>query len=86
MAFAGAHFTARLLSAMAGAPNITECTFVESGITDAPFFASPVTLGPDGVQQIHGFGTLSGVEKANFDAMLPDLIKQAEKGVKFVKK
>ena len=83
MAYAGAEFTYSLLRAMRG-ESVTTCTFVESGLTDAPFFSSPVSLGPEGVKEIHGFGTLSPMEQANFDAMVPDLVAQAAKGVKFV--
>lgn len=45
MAYAGAEFTLRLLSALNGTSNVVECTFVESSVTDAPFFATPVELG-----------------------------------------
>ncbi|KAJ8607869.1 hypothetical protein CTAYLR_008891 [Chrysophaeum taylorii] len=85
MAYAGAHFTFRLLDALNGAPNVTECTFVENDLTRAPFFSTPVTLGKHGVDTIHPFGTLSAFEQDNFDAMLPDLLAQAEKGIAFVK-
>lgn len=86
MAYAGAHFTTRLLRALTGEKGIKECTFVESPLTSAPYFSSSVTLGTDGVEEIHGFGQLSAFEQANFDAMLPELIKQAEKGYAFVHK
>mmetsp|Transcript_13936 Transcript_13936/g.41491 ORF Transcript_13936/g.41491 Transcript_13936/m.41491 type:complete len:338 (-) Transcript_13936:2573-3586(-) len=86
MAVAGAHFAKQLLKALNGEKGITECTFVESDVTDAPFFASPVTLGTDGVEAIHGLPELSAVEQANFDEMLPTLIAQAEKGVAFANK
>ncbi|KAJ1461495.1 lactate/malate dehydrogenase [Pelagophyceae sp. CCMP2097] len=84
MAYAGADFTFKLLRAMQG-ESITECTFVESSVTAAPFFSSPVTLGKNGIEKIHGFGKLSTAEQAGLDAMLPDLIAQADKGVQFVK-
>lgn len=85
MALAGAHFTDSVLRAMHGEEGIVECTFVENDLTAAPFFATPVTLGPDGVQEVHSFGELSAFEKDNFDSMLPDLIAQAEKGEAFVR-
>lgn len=85
MAFAGAHFACRLLEALNGATEVTECTFVESDVTPAPFFSTPVTLGPKGVHTIHSFGELSSFEQDNYDKMLPDLIAQAEKGASFVK-
>lgn len=82
MAFAGAKFTFSVLEALGG-KEVVECTFVENDLTDAPFFSTPVTLGPDGVKEIHPFGELSPFEQDNFDKMLPDLIAQAEKGIAF---
>ena len=35
-------------------------------------------------RQVHSFGKLSDFEQENFDKMLPDLVAQAAKGVKFV--
>eukprot|EP00397_Hematodinium_sp_SG-2012_P005906 GEMP01005931.1.p1 GENE.GEMP01005931.1~~GEMP01005931.1.p1 ORF type:complete len:322 (-),score=102.40 GEMP01005931.1:2785-3750(-) len=86
MAYAGWEFSSKLLRAMKGEKGIKECSFVENTLTDAPFFATPVTLGPNGIEEIHSYGTLSSFEKAIFDAMLPDLIAQAEKGIAFAKK
>jgi len=83
MAYAGAQFALKALEAINGA-TVTECTFVESDVTDAPFFSSPVTLGKDGVSEIHGYGTLSAFEQKGLDAMLPDLKAQAQKGIDFV--
>jgi len=31
---------------------VTECAFVESTVTDAKFFSSPVTLGKEGVDTV----------------------------------
>ena len=86
MALAGAHFTECVLRAMHGETGIVECTFVENDLTPAPFFATPCTLGPNGVEEVHSFGDLSTFEQDNFDSMLPDLIAQAEKGEAFVNK
>jgi len=82
MAYAGASFTGSLLNALSGT-EVRECTFVESPLTDAPFFSSPVTIDANGVKEIHNFGTLSAFEQAVFDENLPTLVKQAEKGVAF---
>lgn len=84
MAYAGAEFTSRLIEALNGKEGIVECTFVESNVTAARFFASPVELGTNGVKKVHSFGTLTPFEKKGLDAMLPDLIAQIEKGTKFV--
>jgi len=85
MAFAGQLFTSRLLSAIAGEPGIVECSFVENNLTAAPFFATPVRLGPNGVEEVLPFGPLSPSEQVSLDSMLPDLIAQAKKGVEFAK-
>lgn len=86
MAYAGSKFTSRLLEAMSGAKNVVECCFVESKVTAAPFFASPVRLGPNGVEEILSYGKLSAAEQKTLDTMIPDLVSQAKKGVEFATK
>lgn len=86
MAYAGARFTLRLLDAMNGARDIVECSFTENDVTSLPFFSTPVTLGPNGIEHVHHFGSLSSMEQANYDAMIPDLGKQIQKGIDFVHK
>ena len=85
MAYAGHVFTSRLLEAMGGTKNVVENAFVENNLTSAPFFATPCLLGPNGVEEVRHFGKLSAFEQKGLDAMLPDLIAQAKKGVEFVK-
>jgi malate dehydrogenase len=85
MALAGARFASSVVRALQGEEGIVECTFVESSVTDAPFFSSPVELGKGGVKEVRGFGDLSDFEKANFDEMLPTLMSQIEKGIAFAK-
>ena len=84
MAYAGAEFADSVMAALDGKKGVTECTFVESTVTDAKFFSSPVTLGTEGVQEIHGFGELSAFEQANFDEMIGTLQGQIQKGVDHV--
>jgi len=86
MAYAGFKFTSRLLSAMKGAKDVVECAFVENNLTAAPFFSTPVRLGPNGVEEVLTFGKLSTFEQKNMDEMLPDLQAQAKKGIEFVNK
>merc|ERR1712039_811268 len=81
MAYTGAEFADRVMAGLAGEKGVTECTFVESTVTDAKFFSSPVTLGKDGVETIHGYGKVTAHEQKLIDDMLPDLIAQAEKGI-----
>lgn len=85
MAYAGQKFTSRLLSAIAGEKNVVECSFVENNLTPAPFFSTPVRLGPNGVEEVLHYGSLSAAEQKTLDAMIPDLVNQAKKGVDFVK-
>ncbi len=48
------------------------------------FFSSKVLLGPQGVSKVLGLGELDAFEKAAFDAMLPELKDQINKGIQFV--
>lgn len=82
MAYAGANFADAVMSSLSGDAQ-TVCTFVESDVTEAPFFASKVTLGKDGVDTIHGLGEITPYEEQLVADMLPDLVAQAAKGVAF---
>lgn len=53
----------QLLEAMAGKSNIVECAFVKSDVSEAPYFATPLLLGKNGVEQNFGMGELSDFEK-----------------------
>lgn len=86
MAYAGARFTLRLLDAMTGAKDVVECSFTANDVTKLPFFSTPVTLGPNGVEKVHSFGKLSAAEQKNFDEMIVDLEKQINKGIAFANK
>merc|ERR1711988_1923353 len=44
MAYAGARLGHAVLSGLAGVP-VTECAYVESKVTELPYFASKVTFG-----------------------------------------
>merc|ERR1712039_701272 len=83
MAYTGAQFADRVMAGLAGESGVVEYTFVESTITEAKFFSSPCTLGKDGVETIHGYGVVNEYEKKLIADMMPDLIAQAEKGIKW---
>ena len=55
----------------------------------SPSIPSPLCsqclLGPNGVEEVRSFGTLSAFEQKGLDAMIPDLVAQAKKGVEFCK-
>jgi len=80
MGYTGALFADRVMAGLAGEADVVECTFVESSITEAKFFASKCTLGKNGVETVHPIGDITDYEKKLIADMLPDLIGQAEKG------
>jgi len=84
MAYAGAHFTQKVLDALEGR-RVRVCTYVQSDITSVPFFASPVDLGRNGIEKVLRFGAIDDFEKERLKALLPELEAQIKKGVDFVK-
>lgn len=85
MAYAAAVFTNSLMRALEGESGVKECTYVESSLyPEAKFFASPVTLGKEGVEKVHSVGKLSSEEEKLLEAALPELKKNIEKGVSWV--
>lgn len=86
MAYAGYLFAENVVKAIKGEVGVTQCAFVESTLTDSPFFASPCKFGKEGVEEVLGYGALSAYEQEWFDKMIPDLKKQIEKGVAFANK
>lgn len=83
MAYAGYLFAENVLKAMDGDDSIVQCAYVESTLTDAPYFASPCKFGPNGVEEVLGFGDISAYEQEWLDKMIPDLKKQIQKGIEF---
>lgn len=83
MAYAGYLFTEKVLQAMKGEQDIVQCAYVESSLTEAPYFASPCKFGPDGVEEVLPYGTLSAYEQGWMEKMVPDLKKQIQKGIDF---
>lgn len=86
MAYAGARFAFALCRAIRGEPNVIECSYVESNITEAKFFSNPILLGKNGLERNLGVGKLSDYEQQLFKAALPELKKNIQKGEDFVNK
>jgi len=84
MAYAGARLARAVLSGLAGV-EATECAYVESTITDLPYFTSKVTFGPGGVQTVHPLGSLSEHEKKRMEEMMPTLKEEIEAGLDYAK-
>ena len=82
MAQAAARF-ARSLKGLSGEA-VVECTYVEGDGKYARFFAQPVRLGKEGVEEILPLGPLSAFEQQALEAMLPTLRADIELGEKFV--
>merc|ERR1711972_1040322 len=84
MAYAGAQFADRVMAGLSGEPGVTECTYVETDkVSGATFFSLPVTLGKEGVEEIHSYGAVTAHEQKLIDDMMPDLVAQAKKGVEW---
>ena len=85
---AGARFTESLLKAAQGEKGVVEPTYVDSplykdqGVT---YFASNVTLGPNGVEEVHPVGKVTDHEQGLLEKCLKDLKTNIEKGEKWVK-
>ncbi len=83
MGQAAARFCLSLVAAMKG-ENVVEYTYVETNSDDAEYFAHPVRLGPNGVEEILPYGELSAFETAAKDSMLEGLRGDIKIGVEFV--
>jgi len=87
MAYAGAEFADALLRAMTTDETVVQNAYVESDIVPGcRFFSTPVKLGPEGAEEIMGYGDISEYEQKLFDEMLPELQGQIKKGEDFINK
>jgi malate dehydrogenase len=84
MAWAAARFAESCLRAMAG-DVCDEYAFVESRVTEMPFFASGIKLGKEGIEQYLPLGNMNQVEQKNYDDMKDELLDNINKGLRFVK-
>ncbi|VDN07139.1 unnamed protein product [Thelazia callipaeda] len=84
MAAAGAYFIEGLMKGLRGEKNV-QCAYVASDACDGlDYFATPLTIGKNGVEKILGMGKLSSYERKLLDIAIPELKKNIAKGVKFV--
>jgi len=83
MAYAAARFAESALRGLSGDDDVIECTFVPSDITELPFFASKVRLGPEGAAEVYPLGVLTEFEKAGLEALKPELLGSIDKGISF---
>lgn len=86
MAYAGARFAFSVLRALKGEQGVIECSYVKSDVTEATYFATPVVIGPNGVEKNLGLGKLSSFEQDLLQKALPELKKNIQTGEDFVNK
>lgn len=84
MAYAAAEFANACLKALSGDANVVQCAFVASNLTELPFFASPVRIGRNGIEEFLPIGDMSGAEQDNFEGLKAELAQSIQKGVDFV--
>jgi len=84
MGQAAARFGLSLVRALSGEEGIVECTYVDGGSEHATFFAQPVLLGKNGVEEVLPYGELSEFEANARDAMLEELKANITLGEEFV--
>ncbi|CAL9059698.1 malate dehydrogenase, chloroplastic-like [Musa acuminata AAA Group] len=88
MAYAAARFVESSLRALDGDGDVYECSFVQSDLTELPFFASRVKLSRKGVEAVipSDLQGLTDYETKALEALKPELKASIEKGVSFVHK
>jgi malate dehydrogenase len=88
MAYAAARFVESSLRALDGDADVYECSFVQSDLTDLPFFASRVKLGRKGVETIisSDLQGLTEYEQKALEALKPELKASIEKGIAFAQR
>jgi len=86
MAHAADQFVYSILRGLSGEANVIECAYVESTVTKAKFFATPVVLGKNGAETNLGFGSLHAYEADKLEKeVIPELVSSIAKGEKFGK-
>merc|ERR1711899_42858 len=83
MAYAAARFTDSLIKGMNGQEGVIERAYVQSDVTEAKYFATPLVLGPNGVEKNLGLGTLTAFEQDLLKAAIPELNGSIKKGEQF---
>ncbi len=85
MGQAACRFGLSLVRGLQGDANVVECAYVDGDSEHADFFAQPVLLGKNGIEQVLAYGEVSEFEANARDAMLDTLKADIALGVDFVK-
>lgn len=88
MAYAAARFVESSLRALDGDGDVYECAYVQSDLTELPFFASRIKLGRQGVEALipSELQGLTEYEQKGLEALKPELKASIEKGIAFAQK
>lgn len=84
MGQAAARLGLSLIRGLQGEPNVIECVYTEGEGEHARFFAQPVRLGKNGIEEHISYGKLSEFEQKALKDMLDVLRKDIELGEKFI--
>ncbi|PHM74914.1 malate dehydrogenase [Xenorhabdus kozodoii] len=84
MGQAAARLGLSLIRGLQGESQVVECSYVEGDGKYARFFAQPVRLGKNGIEERLDIGKLSDFEQQALDNMLDVLKKDIELGEKFI--
>ncbi|TNH43878.1 malate dehydrogenase [Photorhabdus luminescens] len=84
MGQAAARLGLSLVRGLQGESDVVECAYVEGDGEYARFFAQPVRLGKNGVEERLDIGQLSDFEQEALEGMLDVLRKDIELGEKFI--
>lgn len=84
MGAATARFTQSLVKGLQGEEGVIDYAYVAIDGGDAAYFAHPVRLGKNGVEEILSYGELSAFEEKAKNDMLETLNKDIQEGIDFI--
>merc|ERR1719382_1027212 len=82
MAYAGARFGSAILMGLSGRKR-TECAYCASTVTDLPYFAQKVVLGPTGIEKVLPLGELNEHETKRLEEVKTQLKGEIDSGLKY---
>lgn len=84
MGYAAMRFTISLIRALQGEKGIIECAYVKSNMISHQFFAQPVILGQNGIDEYKKLGILSSFETKTLEEIRDILNKDITRGEQYV--
>jgi len=84
MAYAGARLGRSILAGLSGKPTV-ECAYVQSTITELPYFCSKVEFGPAGVSKVLPIGALNEYETGRLAEAKAQLKTEIQTGLDYAK-